>query len=185
MLTPHEARRTLEDSDLLCSEAAVNAAVDRLAGELTARLSESMPLLLVVMRGATVFFGQLLPRLRFPLEVDYIHATRYGDTTSGSQVVWRVRPRESVQGRVVVVVDDVLDEGFTLAAVRQALLDEGAAEVLIAVFCEKDLGRSKPIGADFVGVRLPNRYLFGYGMDVQGVWRNLPAVYALKESSQS
>ncbi|MFO1321512.1 MAG: hypoxanthine-guanine phosphoribosyltransferase [Burkholderiales bacterium] len=185
MLTPGEARLLLEDSELLCTQAAVEAAVDRIATELAARLSEAMPLLLVVMRGATVFFGQLLPRLGFPLEVDYIHATRYGDTTAGSQVEWRVRPRESVRGRVVVVVDDVLDEGHTLAAVRQALLEEGAAEVLIAVFCEKDLGRPKPIAADFTGLRLPNRYVFGYGMDVNGAWRNLPAVYALKEHGNS
>lgn len=182
MLSPDQARRTLSEAELLCPAGDVDAAVDRVASELTARLAERMPLLLVVMRGATVFFGQLLTRLGFPLEVDYIHATRYGDTTSGHQVEWRVRPRESVRGRTVVVVDDVLDEGFTLAAVRQALLDEGAAEVLIAVFCEKDLGRAKPIAADFTGLHLPNRYLFGYGMDVNGAWRNLPAIYALKES---
>jgi hypoxanthine phosphoribosyltransferase len=78
------------------------------------------------------------------------------------------------------VVDDILDEGVTMAAIVQRLRDQGAAEVLSAVFAEKELGRDKPIAADYVGVRLPNRYVFGYGMDVKGAWRNLPAVYAVK-----
>jgi hypoxanthine phosphoribosyltransferase len=90
-----------------------------------------------------------------------------------------------VAGRTVLVVDDILDEGITLGAVRDKLLAMGAAELRIAVFCDKELGREKAIRADFVGVHLPNRYVFGFGMDVNGAWRNLPAVYALKEEAAS
>ena len=85
-----------------------------------------------------------------------------------------------VTGRVVLVLDDILDEGVTLAAISQRLREQGASQVLCAVFADKTLGRSKPITADFIGVQLPNRYVFGYGMDVKGAWRNLPAVYAVK-----
>jgi hypoxanthine phosphoribosyltransferase len=132
------------------------------------------------MGGAVVFTGQLLPQLAFPLDFDYLHVTRYGDVTTGGQLAWIVEPRADVAGRVVLVVDDILDEGVTLAAIRQRLLAQGATEVLSAVFADKNLGRTKPISADFVGVHLPNRYVFGYGMDVKGAWRNLPAVYAVK-----
>jgi hypoxanthine phosphoribosyltransferase len=81
----------------------------------------------------------------------------------------------------VLVVDDILDEGITLAAIRKRLLEMGAREVYSAVFADKEIGRPKPVAADFVGVKVPNRYVFGFGMDAYGLWRNLPAIYALKD----
>jgi hypoxanthine phosphoribosyltransferase len=132
------------------------------------------------MGGAVVFTGQLLPLLAFPLEFAAIEVTRYGNTTQGRDIDWRLAPKDDVKGRTVLVIDDILDEGITLAAVRARLLAMGASRVLAAVFADKDLGRVKPIAADFVGVRVPDRYVFGFGMDAYGLWRNLPAVYALK-----
>lgn len=181
MIDARKAWEVLSGADLVCSEAQAGAAVERLASAITGRLHSAAPLVLCVMGGGVVLTGQLLPRLRFPLELDYIHVTRYAGQTRGGDLQWRVEPSASVRGRVVLVLDDVLDEGHTLAAVRERLLRKGAKEALIAVFCDKDLGRPKPVKADFVGVVLPNRYLFGFGMDVNDAWRNLPAVYALKD----
>jgi len=179
-VSPQEARTVLAEADLLCSVEQADAAVRRVAAEITARVGERNPLVLAVMGGAVVFAGQLLPQLAFPLDFDYLHATRYGDVTQGGQLQWLVEPRAEVAGRTVLVLDDILDEGITLAAIVARLQAMGATEVLCAVFAEKDLGHAKPLAADFVGVRLPNRYVFGYGMDVKGAWRNLPAVYAVK-----
>jgi hypoxanthine phosphoribosyltransferase len=122
----------------------------------------------------------LLPQLRFPLHFDYLDVTRYGTATVGGEITWKVSPGTAVAGRTVLVIDDILDEGHTLSAVRQKLLDAGATEFYSAVFANKDLGRPKPIVADFVGITVPNRYVFGFGMDVYGAWRNLPAIYALR-----
>ena len=179
-MNPREAQKILEEAELLCSAEESALAVRRVAAEITARLANANPLLLAVMGGAVVFTGQLLPQLIFPLDFDYLHVSRYGDVTSGGQLTWIVEPRSAVAGRVVLVVDDILDEGVTLAEVVRRLLAQGASEVLSAVFADKNIGRAKPIAADFVGLRLPNRYVFGYGMDVRGAWRNLPAVYAVK-----
>ena len=179
-MTPQEARKILDEADLLVSADESAAAVRRVAGEIGQRLSDSNPLVLAVMGGAVVFTGQLLPQLGFPLDFDYLHVTRYGDVTHGGKLQWIVEPRAPVAGRVVLVLDDILDEGVTLAAIAERLLAQGAREVLCAVFADKNLGRAKPISADFIGVQLPNRYVFGYGMDVKGAWRNLPAVYAVK-----
>ena len=179
-MSPDEARKVLDEADLLVDEASVDAAIRRMAGELTARLENSNPLVLVVMCGAVYVAGRLLGQLRFPLEVDYIHATRYGAATTGGQIAWKVSPPEAVRGRSVLVVDDILDGGDTLADIRSRLLALGASEVLCAVLTDKELGRAKPIRADFVGLSLPDRYVFGCGMDVSGAWRNLPAIYALK-----
>lgn len=133
------------------------------------------------MRGSVVFAGQLLPQLRFPLEFDYLDVTRYGDATRGGAINWKVDSATAVSGRTVLVVDDILDEGHTLKAIRDKLLSAGAQQVYSAVFAEKQTGRPKPVAADFVGVKLPNRYVFGFGMDVNGAWRNLPAIYALED----
>ncbi|OYW34017.1 MAG: hypoxanthine-guanine phosphoribosyltransferase [Methyloversatilis sp. 12-65-5] len=132
-------------------------------------------------RGAVVFAGNLLPQLAFPLDFDYVHVTRYGDATQGGALRWISEPRIPVAGRTVLVLDDILDEGITLAAIRRHLLDAGAQRCLTAVFSDKMIGRTKPIKADFTGLELPDRYVFGYGMDVRGAWRNLPAIYALRE----
>ena len=171
----------LENAAIIHSEAEVGAAVDRLAGEITRAMRELEPLVLCVMGGAVVFSGQLLPKLAFPLEFDYVQASRYHSGTSGQHLVWKVTPGENVRGRVVLLLDDILDEGHTLAAVREKCLQAGAERVLIGVLAEKDTGREKPVAADFVGLHVPDRYVFGCGMDVHGWWRNLPAIYALND----
>jgi hypoxanthine phosphoribosyltransferase len=183
-IPPEQARRILETADLVCPATAVSDAVARLAREITFRLADSFPLVLCVMRGGVIFTGQLLPQLRFPLELDYVEVTRYGVATRGGELSWRVAPGPAVAGRVVLVLDDILDEGRTLAAIREKLVAMGASRVLIAVLSEKDTGRAKPVKADFTGVKLPNRYVFGCGMDVKGAWRNLPEIYALKEGKE-
>lgn len=180
MLSAGEAQRIFDEADLVVTEEEAAAAVRRVADEINASLAGAHPLVLSVMGGAVIFTGQLLPLLPFPLDFDYLHVTRYGDTTTGGELSWIVAPRANIAGRTVLVVDDILDEGITLAAVKRRLLEQGAKDCRIAVFADKDLGREKPVKADFTGVHLPNRYVFGFGMDVKGAWRNLPAVYAVK-----
>jgi len=181
-MTPDEAWKTLESSELLCDETQVRAAIVRLAADITARLKDCNPLVLAVMGGSIFFAGNLLPLLRFPLEFDYVQASRYGKATSAGNIVWTVEPGENVRGRTVLVLDDILDGGDTLAAIRDRVKALGAAAFFSAVLTDKDIGHAKPAVPDFVGLKLPNRYVFGCGMDVSGAWRNLPAIYAVKGS---
>ena len=180
-MTPLQAQQLLDNAECVASADTVQAVINRMAGEIAGTLAAELPLVLAVMGGAAVFAGQLLPRLNFPLEFDYLHVTRYRGKTSGGEVEWRVLPGQNVAGRSVLVLDDILDEGETLAAIRDKLHDMGAARVWSAVLTNKDNGLSKPIQADFVGLDVPNRYVFGCGMDAYGLWRNLPAIYALKD----
>lgn len=181
MLTAAEAWGFLDNAEVICTQAEIEVTLNRLAQEISAALKDAYPLVLSVMGGAVVFTGQLLPRLRFPLDFDYLHASRYGDKLAGKDLTWKALPKQEVKGRTVLVLDDILDEGHTLAAIRDKLLEMGAGAFYSAVFCEKDLGRDKPIRADFTGLRVPNRYVFGFGMDAKGAWRNLPEVYAMKD----
>ncbi|KVW93368.1 hypoxanthine-guanine phosphoribosyltransferase [Thiobacillus denitrificans] len=180
-MTPLQAQQLLDNAECVASADTVQAVINRLASEIAGKLAADLPLVLAVMGGAVVFAGQLLPRLNFPLEFDYLHVTRYRGKTQGGAVEWRVLPGQNVAGRSVLVLDDILDEGETLAAIRDKLHDMGAARVWSAVLTNKDNGLTKPIQADFVGLEVPNRYVFGCGMDAYGLWRNLPAIYALKD----
>ena len=176
-----QVREVLRDADLICSAEQVQAALQRVAQQINAALADKHPLVLSVMDGAVVFSGQLLPLLDFPLDFDYVHVSRYGDARQSGAIHWKVEPCEKVRGRVVLLLDDILDEGFTLAALRERVLELGAEECLSAVFAEKR-GTKKAVHADFVGLEVPNRFVFGYGMDIEGAWRNLPAIYAVKEN---
>ena len=180
MPDPLESWAFLDDSDLVADAGTVRAAIERMAGEIQARFAERYPMVLVVMGGAVVFAGQLLPLLRMPLDLDYIHATRYGAATAGGSIEWRVTPPAGVRDRSVLVLDDILDGGQTMSAIRERLLEQGAASFHCAVLVEKVLRGKKPLEADFVGLRIPDRFVFGCGMDAKGMWRNLPEIRAMK-----
>lgn len=171
--------RMLETAEPIYSAAELDVALERLAAEITDALGRRVPLVLAVMQGAVVFAGRLLPLLHFPLEFGYVHATRYRGATQGGDLHWLAWPQDALRDRVVLVLDDILDEGATLAAIRDRLLREGAAACYSAVLVDKAIGRPRPVAADFVGVTVPDRYVFGFGMDINGWWRNLPGIYAL------
>ena len=179
------AWQILRTAELIHSAAAVDAAIARVAAQISAELKDRYPLVLSVMGGAVVFTGRLLPQLDFPLDFDYIHASRYGGATSGGEVHWKAEPNSNVAGRVVLVLDDILDIGDTMHAIRERVLAMGASAFYCAVLSDKQKPVAKPIYADFVGLVLPDRFVFGCGMDVDGAWRNLPAIYALQAQAKS
>ena len=181
MLSKQQVHDILKQAELLCPAEEVQAALHNVAQQINAKLADKHPLVLSVMGGAVVFTGQLLPLLDFPLDFDYVHLSRYGDAKHGGAMQWKVEPRETVRGRVVLLLDDILDEGHTLSMLRERVLELGADKCYSAVFADKQRGHKKPIRADFVGMEVPNRFVFGYGMDIEGAWRNLPAIYAVKE----
>ena len=131
------ARDILQQAELLYSSEQVQAALHKVAQQINARLADAHPLVLSVMGGAVVFTGQLLPLLDFPLDFDYVHVSRYGDARHGGAMHWKVEPRENVRGRVVLLLDDILDEGHTLSALRERVLELGAAQMLQRGVCRQ------------------------------------------------
>lgn len=181
-ISPRQAEEALQRAECLYQSDVVDAALDRMAAEIDAALADKNPLLLCVMTGGVVTTGHLLTRLQFPLQLDYLHATRYRGATSGGEIRWLARPATAMAGRAVLVVDDILDEGHTLAAILEYCREQGASEVHLAVLVEKRHQRKAPgIEADFLGLEVEDRYVFGFGMDYRGYLRNLPAIYALGE----
>lgn len=172
----------LQEADCLCDAAGVEAALERMAHAITQRLQQCDPLVYSVMNGGLITAGRLLPKLKFPLQTGYLHATRYGEATSGGALCWKVRPTHELRGRTVLIVDDILDVGATLNAIVQDCRGQGATEVLTAVLVNKLHNRKAhpDLRADFVGLELADRFLFGCGMDYQGYWRNADGIYAVK-----
>ena len=176
-----EINAILADADLLVNEQQIVIAITQIAEKINSLLADRNPLVLCVMNGGLVFTGQLLPQLTIALTLDSINASRYHNQTSGGAIEWINTPRTSIKGRTVLIVDDILDEGVTLAAIYEHCLAHGATSIYSAVLVNKLLGHSKAIFADFIGLNLENRYLFGYGMDYKGYLRNAPGIYACKE----
>lgn len=176
-----EINRVRATADLLHSEQEVEAAIDKIAQEINIAFTDRNPLVLCVINGGIVAAGKLLPRLTIPLTLDSIHASRYQNQTSGGSVKWLVQPETPLKGRTVLIVDDILDEGITLEAIYDYCREQGATAVYSAVLVDKILDHQKTVTADFIGLRVVNRYLFGYGMDYKGYLRNAPGIYACKE----
>ena len=173
-----------QQSHALFTKAQVEQAISRMAEHITAELSQHNPVVLCVMTGGLVVCGQLITQLHFPLEMDYIHATRYQNSTTGHDLTWRAEPKPSLQDRTVLLVDDILDGGITLSATRDFCLKAGAKSVHTAVLLNKPSGRL-PEGlqnADFVGLTVGPHYVYGYGLDYQGYLRNADGIYAVTKT---
>lgn len=175
-----DAQKALEEAECLYTAQQVDAALDRMAGEIAATLQGADPLVLCVMTGALIPAGHLLTRLNFPLQIDYIHATRYRGETAGGKLNWITRPSYPLKNRDVLIVDDIFDEGITLSAIVEYCWEEGAREVYTAVLINKLHARKEKVKIHFCGLETQDRYLFGYGMDYKGYLRNIPGIFAVK-----
>lgn len=181
MIVLHQFQQVQATAELLYDAPTLEAALDSMAEKINTDLVDKNPVVLCVINGAIVMTGKLLPRLTMPLTVDAIHASRYQNKTFGSGIEWLYKPRSSLQNRNILLLDDILDEGITLKAIRDYCVQDGAATVYSAVLIDKILNHSKPLIADYVGLTVPNRYIFGYGMDYKGYGRNANGIYACQE----
>lgn len=181
MYLPDKIKEVYEKSTCLFSVHEIEGALDKMASEIHHRLSETNPVIVCVMIGGLIPMANLLLRLDFPLEVDYVHATRYNGDIKASNLEWKVRPSLELANRTVLVVDDILDGGLTLSAIIQEIKASGAKEVLSAVLVDKHHKRV-PDGlqsADFTGLEVDDHYIFGYGMDYNEYLRNAPGIYVV------
>jgi len=175
------ALTVLREADRLFTAEEVATAYDRLAMEIGTELKGCNPLVLCVMIGGMVPTVEILRRMEYPYELDYLHATRYRGETSGRDIVWKVSPSTKLEGRTVLVIDDILDEGHTLAAIQNALRAQDVRTLYTAVLVEKQHNRRNPdTQADFIGLSVPDRYVFGGGMDYKNYLRFAPGIYAVK-----
>lgn len=184
---PQHILDVFEKSTCLYTTAEVNQALDKLAHEIHERCHKSNPVILCVMIGGMVPLGNLLVRLDFPLEVDYVHATRYKGDIKRGELEWRKKPTTSLKDRTVIIVDDILDGGVTLKSIAEYCEDQGAREVLTAVLVEKQHSRQAEglQKADFAGIECENKYIFGYGMDYKEYLRNAPGIYVVAPEHES
>lgn len=172
---------TFPESERIYDFQQISQAIDRLATVLNEKMRDSNPVVLCVMNGGLIFSGHLLPRLTFACELDYLHATRYHDSTSGDQLEWLVYPRSSLKGRSILILDDILDEGITLKEIEQYCYDEGAERVEKAVLLLKKHDRCVvDLEQDHAALEVEDHYVFGFGMDYEGKFRHLDAIYSLR-----
>jgi len=171
----------LAEADLLINEQQIQAGLSKMASEIDEKLGQEYPLMLCVMNGGLMTLGHMAPKIKSPHEHDYIHASRYGNDIEGSSLKWKAHPTVDLKDRTVVLVDDILDVGHTLLELKKYCYEAGAKAVYTAALVDKQHDRRiDGIEADFVGLEVEDRFIFGFGMDYKGAWRNLPAIYAVK-----
>lgn len=165
----------------------IENALDQMATDITQKLKNENPLVICVMIGALIPGGHLLTRLNFPLEVDYIHATRYRNEMRGGDLHWLVEPRQPLENRTVLLVDDIMDGGLTLSAIIDYCKQAGAKEVYSAVIVNKIRQREPGVNfePDFIGLDTEDRFLFGFGLDYKGYLRNAPGIYAVAKEHET
>ena len=176
----NELNSILSEADCLVSEAQLNEALDKMAQQIIDDLADKQPIVICVMNGGLLPTGALLQRLQFPLELDYVHASRYGMSTSGSDLNWTRYPQTDFKDRVVLIVDDIFDQGHTVEAIIKWFEENGARSVYSATVINKLHDRKVEMRPDYIGLDIEDRFLFGYGMDYQGYFRNLQGIYAVK-----
>ena len=181
-ISPQQAWEVLQQADCLHTPEKVEQALADMAARISKVIAGKDPLLVCVMTGGVVPFGRLLTRFNFPLQIDYVHATRYGKQLQGGQLQWLSGPHQDPRGRVVLLIDDILDEGATLAGIEERYRADGAREVYKAVLVVKNRPRTHNVHVEFVGLEVPDRYVFGCGMDYKGYLRNIPGIYAEAKS---
>ena len=174
--------KALAQAECLYDMKAIETALDKLANKLNAHYANLNPLLLCVMKGALVTMGQLLPKLTFPIEIDYIHATRYGDKLEGGGVDWLHKPEMALEGRHIILIEDIVDQGDTLNVLRNFCVENKVKSVACATLVNKLQVSQSCEPAEFIALTVPNRYVFGFGLDYQGQARQFPGIYALPES---
>lgn len=185
MLIPVHIQEVEKEASCLFTKAAIEAKLDEMANaiKLNRNLSESNPVVLCVLIGGLIPAGNLLPRLDFPLELDYIHATRYANEAVGNtKIDWVAKPRVPLKGRNVLIVEDILDGGLTLAAIVDYCQQQEAESVYTAVLLDKQgvkRAEGGTVKADFTAITMNNGFVFGYGMDYKGYLRNAPGIYVV------
>lgn len=175
--------QTMPPAECLFTLQAIDESLEQLATQLNQDYLDKNPVLLCVMNGAVMTMGHLLPKLQFRLETDYIHATRYGDKTVGGVLNWRAKPSIELNGRHVLLIDDIYDEGITLDFLRKYCQQAEALSVKAVVLADKQHTNKKGVQPEYIGLQLPDRYIFGFGMDYKGYLRNAPGIFAIKEKA--
>jgi hypoxanthine phosphoribosyltransferase len=177
----NDLQEIFNNSEQLYSMTDIDNALERLAALLTKQYANSKPVMLCVMNGSVITVGHLLPKLTFALELDYIHVTRYGEKTIGGELKWLHKPITELKNRDVVLIEDIFDEGVTLKALREYCEQAGANSVSCVTLIDKAHDNKVGSPPEFIGLTVPDRYVFGFGMDYQGYWRNAPGIYAVGE----
>lgn len=170
--------------ELFIPEAEVNAAVERLAGELRAYYAGKRPLFIGVLNGAFFFATELLKRIDIECEITFVKVASYHGTASTGKVSDLIGLNERIEGRHVVVLEDIVDTGNTVKHILEALADHHPASVRIATLLFKPDAYKQDMPIEHVAIRIPNDFVVGSGLDHDGLGRNLPGIYRIIQNGQ-
>ncbi|MFZ5940097.1 MAG: hypoxanthine phosphoribosyltransferase [Bacteroidota bacterium] len=156
--------------------------IGRMAGEINRDLAAKDPVFLAILNGAFMFASDLFKKLEIPAQISFLKLASYSGTSSTGHVKQLIGLNQEIKDRVVVVLEDIVDTGVTLDTITRQLAGFQPKEILVATLLHKPEATQKPVKLDYVGFRIPNEFIVGYGLDYDGYGRNLADIYTLVKS---
>ena len=167
----------LKESSVLYSNREIHLAIKNIAEEINQDIQSDILYVLTVMNGGLFFSAHLIPLLKHTIYHDYIHATRYGNKVHGGLIHWIKEPEDIIKGKNILIVDDILDEGITLSEIISKCKKMGANNIFYTVLFNKLIDKDKSIFPSYHALNVPNKFVFGFGLDYNGFGRALPDLH--------
>ena len=172
----------VDEKEILISEKEIQEKVKELGQQISQDYAGKRPLLVCVLKGAVIFLADFIRSLDFPMEIDFMATSSYGSSTKSSGVVRILKDLETpVEDRHIIIVEDIIDTGLTLKYLAENIVSRGPASLKIVTLLDKPSRRKVDIEAHYTGFKIPDKFVVGYGLDFNEDYRQLPAVYVLKE----
>lgn len=174
-----QLNKVLDTASTVCNRRQVNRALNRLAAAINRDYKNTQPVLVVVMKGGMYTMIELAKRLKIEHRWEFIHFSRYQNNCHGGEFSSQYLPQFTIKDQDIIIVDDILDRGQTLLAIKQQFVEQGAASVASLVLAEKQIDGKCSTSAEYIGLKVPNKFLIGCGLDYCGYFRNLPQIIAI------
>lgn len=169
------------DLDVLIDEEKIQKRLEEMAKEIDSVYNGQSIIAICVLRGAIYFTVDLTKKMKTPIELDFIKASSYVGTESTGKIKMTLDINENIEGRDVLIIEDIIDTGYTLKYLRDYLLSKNPKSLRIAVLADKEERRKVEVPIDFTGFKIPNKYIVGYGFDYDNSYRNIPYIGYMKE----
>lgn len=170
-----------KDFELFLSQKEIEASIDRIASQMTKDLADKNPLFICILNGAFMFASELMKKINTPLELTFVKLSSYSGTSTTGSVKELLGLAEDIEGRTLVIVEDIVDTGHTISSILEELSRKNPKEIKIATLLFKPNALKKELTLDYVALEIPNDFIVGYGLDYDGYGRNLPDIYKVKE----
>ncbi len=170
-----------KEFELSISFEQIDKALEKMAEKMNAELADKDPLMICILNGSFMFAADIMKKLNFPCEISFVKLSSYEGTSTTGKVKEIIGLTEDIEGRTIVILEDIIDTGVTMEKIKKQLIGYAPADLKIASMLYKPDACKVDINIDYIGIDIPDKFIVGYGLDYDGYGRNLPNIYTIVE----